>query len=157
MGNRIAWIGVAASVLALGCGDANQCTAKLPGEFGCANPDDCLAVIATWNFPGAASTGSADIDLTLTLPDDGVVGSVSGTTSPTGGCVHSGDVEAAGSEETSESIICAPPDNTGDYLIGVKTLFFFDISIRLDINKDGVTSCEVVDVDVRRELPLSYP
>jgi len=130
----------------IGCkksGGGSGCAALDATAFGCADPNDCLAVITTWNYPGASSTASSDLDLSLDIGGSANQ-TVAYNNTPHLGCRHGGDEMASTPlEETAETVICDPPQVDADYRFHWYT--FFDIPIRVDVNDHGTVSCSIRD------------
>lgn len=59
-----------------------------------------------------------------------------------GVCRYSGDVEAVGSEQQSETIVCDTP-LPGSYRFVWSTFFVFDMDLRIDVNNNGDVSCSL--------------
>jgi hypothetical protein len=122
---------VTALILALAalpaCGD--DCTAEPATEFACDDPNDCVAIFLTWNLDNESSqpdTSGPDMDLRLIQTPSS--------------CVYSGDVMSSDAPIPQEFYICNQPAN-GDFEFAWSTLFIFDVETRIDINKNGATSC----------------
>jgi hypothetical protein len=170
----VGWLGIA---LTAGCNGGNDdfCDPLAPAAFvACADPGACLSMTATWCW-GTGNCGNADVDLSLLLPD-GVtsVGPGINDVLSAGGCTHGGDEQANDVTPNpdgeigpySENITCSPSPQAGRYVIELankpKPPFLFIVDpgdIRLDINADGVTTCQIVNIDEsdRAEIPLDYP
>ena len=162
------------ALLALaGCGsddDTGACTPIAAGAFPCADASQCLSVTATWCYPGATTCANTNVDLSLTRPDSIVVGVKSGQSMSANGCALDGDERAnALSGPFDENITCSPylhaqpPDriDPGTYVVGVADSVSGNLStrfVRLDINVNGQTSCQIVDVSAGPvQVGVTYP
>ena len=165
-------------LLLSGCGgdDSNSggCSPLASTDFPCANPNECLAVTATWCFRGAASCTNLDADLSLELPGGGVIGVGNGEFPNANGCIHDGDEQANvldpdGDGETGpydENITCSPfvhampPDriDAGRYVIEIDEFNLLETDVLLDINVNGQTSCQIVNTaQVPVRVEVDYP
>lgn len=111
-----------------GCGD-DTCAAETAAQFPCDDPNDCVAVFLTWNLDnqsGQPDTGGPDMDLRIVETPSS--------------CVYSGDVMSVDAPMPQEFYICNQPAN-GDFVFRWSTFFLFDVDTRIDINKNGETSC----------------
>ena len=167
----------AALVLLGGCeekdDDADGCTPLAATDFPCANPNECLSVTATWCFPGASTCATTDVDLSLELPGGAIIGVGNGEAMSANGCVLDGDEQADVFDPDDpgpfdENIACSPfvhpqpPDriDAGGYVIEVEEPFsiFSTEDVLLDINVNGQTSCQIVNIDAGpARVEVVYP
>ena len=157
--------------------ESTACTPLAATDFPCTDSGQCLSVTATWCFPDASICANTDTDLSLQRPDGIIVGVGSGASRDTNGCILDGDdlaivVDPDGDGETGpfhENITCSayphaqPPDriDAGRYVVevddSVPELFSTEI-VLLDINVDGQTSCQIVDIgDGPARVEVIYP
>ena len=151
------------------------CAPLAATAFPCANPDECLSVTATWCYPGAAICSNVDADLTLIHTVGFTIDSNFDQMNASNGCFHDGDetgnvLDPDGDGTTgpfNENITCLPylhatgPDriDTGTYVAGIGESSFLDTgSVLLDINVNGQTSCQFVNIDAGPvEVEVVYP
>lgn len=156
--------------------DSVVCTPAAAANFPCADPNQCLSVTTTWCFPGATTCANSDVDLSLERPDGIIIGVGNGEVTDTNGCILDGDEQANVSDPDgdgntgpfNENITCSPythadpPDriDPGSYFIEVEEPhpFFSTKVVLLDINIDGLTSCQIVNIEAGpARVEVVYP
>jgi hypothetical protein len=132
--------------------DTSSCTPIAAGEFGCQDAADCLALKVSWNHPETSQRAGGGFDLTLwidenTFIDSGSVGAV---------CRHTGDVEAVGFEEQSETIICDTP-LAGSYRFVWTSFLVVGRDAKIEVNDLGSVSCSLQEAINTGERIITIP
>ncbi len=149
-------------VFVSGCGSDACVPLDAAAFLACDDPNACLSVSATWCL---RDCGNEDVNLSLHLPGGAdVVGVGDGEKIFADGCTHGPDEQANTTDRPyAENITCSAPLESGRYVVEVTENSKYNSlvpgDIRIDINVDGGTSCQIVNIDETRqaEIELDYP